>query len=101
MTCFSWGVKHPLQRRAIRAGIDKIRQGHILRRLFLGAEVHENLILHASGGIGSQSGTLGRVEGGDAFDQADGADGDQIFLIGGLGVIFFRRLMLVGRAPGE
>ena len=49
----------------------------------------EGSIFYAAGCIGGQSGSLGRVKGGNSFDQADGSHGDQILLIRGLGIVFF------------
>ena len=45
-------------------------------------------IFHAPGGVGSQPGAFGRIECGDPLDQTDGAHGDQILLIRGLGIVF-------------
>ena len=57
--------------------------------------MHQYLVFHAAGGVGGKPCALGCVEGGDALDEPDGADGDQIFLIGTLGVVFFGGLMPV------
>lgn len=49
-------------------------------------------IFHAPGSIGCQPGTLGGVEGGNAFDQSDGSNGDQVLLVGRLGVVFLHNM---------
>ena len=58
--------------------------------------MHQNLIFHTPGGIGGQPGPLGAVKAGDPLDQPDGADGDQILLVRGNGVVFFGGLMPAG-----
>ena len=72
---------HQRKRRAVVSGFDVVGKGHILRRLFLGTEMHEDLIFHAPCRIGGKAGAFGAVEGGDAFDKPNGADGDQVLLI--------------------
>ena len=49
--------------------------------------MHEDLIFHAAGRIGGQPRAFGRIKGGNALDEPDGTNGDQILLIGGLGVV--------------
>ena len=49
----------------------------------------EDSIFDAPAGIGGEACPAGSVEGVYGFQQADGADGDQVFLIAGLGVVFF------------
>ena len=56
------------------------------------APLREDSIFNAPGGIGGQPGPLGGVEAGDALDEADGSDGNQVLLIGALGVVFFGRV---------
>ena len=48
----------------------------------------EGCILNASGGIGGKSDVFLRFIAGDAFDESDSSDGDQIVLVSGLGIIF-------------
>ena len=50
-------------------------------------QVHEDLILDAAGGVGGQLDVLVGPKGVDGLDEADGADGDQVLLVGGLRVI--------------
>src|SRR5699024_1893676 len=40
-------------------------------------------------GIGGKSGPAGAVESANRFDQADGADADEVVLVAGQGVVFF------------
>ena len=69
----------------------------------------EDSIFDAPAGIGGEACPAGSVEGVYGFQQADGADGDQVFLIAGLGVVFLvmcatsRRLwrMSFSRAAGS
>lgn len=51
--------------------------------------MHEDLVFHTAGGVGGQADALSGVKGGDGLDEADGPDGDQILLVGGLGIVFF------------
>ena len=67
---------------AILAGFYVIGQRDVAAGLFLTAKVHQDFIFHTSGGIGGKPGPLGAVKGGNTFNQSDGADGDQILLIG-------------------
>lgn len=85
---------HQRQRRAIGTGLYVIEQGYILGTFALGAEVHQDFIFHTPGGIGGQPCPFGGVKGGDSLDESDGTDGNQVLLVGGLGVVFFARLML-------
>ena len=74
---------------AVLVGVDGVVNVHILRGFLLVSKIHEDLIFDTSCGIGREAGAFFSVEGGDRFDQADGADGDQIVLILGVGVVFF------------
>ena len=69
--------------------VDGVGQGHLTLELPLGAEVHQDFILNAPGGVSSQADILVRLEGADALDQADGADGNQVVLVAVGGVILF------------
>lgn len=79
---------HQLEGIALLVCLNGIRQRDFSLELFLAAEVHENFVFNAAGGVGGQAGALLRVEAGDALDEADGADGDQVLLIGALGIVF-------------
>ena len=79
---------HQRQRRSIGAGFYHIRQGHILAGLALGTKMHQDLIFHTPGGVGSQPCPFGNIKGGDPLDQSDGANGYQILLLRRVGVVF-------------
>ena len=49
-------------------------------------------IFNTPGGVGGQPGALLRVKAGDPLDEADGADGDEILLIGALGIVLFEQV---------
>ena len=83
---------HEGQCTAVPPGLDAVRERNILRALSLRTKIHQDLIFYASGSIGRQSRALTGVEGRDAFDEPDRADGDQILLIGGLCIVFFIRM---------
>lgn len=51
------------------------------------APLCEGCILNTSGGVGSQTDVFFRFIAGDALDQADRSDGDQVLLVHGLGVV--------------
>ena len=85
---------HQRQRGSVGAGFDIIRQGYVLTGFSLAAKMHENFIFHTSGSVGGQLCALGAVKGRDAFDQPDGADGNQVLLIRYDGVVFLARLKL-------
>ena len=76
--------------------VQGVRQGDLPLELPLGAEIHQDLILDAPGGIGGQADVLVRREGGDALDEPDGADGDQVVLPAGLRVVLLHD---VGHQP--
>ena len=60
--------------------------------------MHQDLASHAFGGISGKAVAFLRIKGNDGFDQADRADGDQIFRIFVYGLIFFD-YMCNGRIP--
>ena len=51
--------------------------------------MHQDLIFNTPAGIGGQPDVFVRLKGGDPLDEADGANGDQVVLVPGLGVVFF------------
>ena len=57
-----------------------------------GVRSGEDSIFNAAARIGREPCLPGRVEGVHRLHQADGPDGDQIFLVAGLGVVFFRHM---------
>ena len=75
---------------AVLVDVDRVGDADILQGFSAAAEVHEDFILDAAGGVGGKFGALGVIKGGGCFDQAHGADGDQILLVRAAGsVIFF------------
>ena len=54
----------------------------------------EDSILNTSRGVGGESCAFGVVKGRDGLDEADGADGDQILLVGSLGVVLLEDAFL-------
>ena len=57
-----------------------------------GVRSGEDSIFNAAARIGREPCLPGRVEGVHRLHQADGPDGDQVFLVTGLGVVFFRHM---------
>ena len=80
---------HQGQRTAVPSSFQSVSQGNFTLKLSLRAKVHQDLIFDTTAGVCGQPDVFVRLEGGNSFDQTDGADGDQIVLIAGLGVIFF------------
>ena len=74
---------------AVLTGLNVVRQRHIRSRLPLRPKVHEDLIFYTPGSVGRQARALGGVERGNALDEPDRPDRDQILLIGSLRVVFF------------
>ncbi len=87
---------HQAQGAAVAAGVNEVGEAHVSAGFSLGAEVHQNLILNAPSRIGGKPGSFAAVKGRDCLDEADGADGDEIVLICGRGVVFFQN---VGHQP--
>lgn len=79
--------------------LQRVRQGHLPLELFPAAEVHQNFIFNTPAGIGGKAHVLVRPEGGDALDEPDGADGDQVVLVVGLGVVFLKGLLQETNPP--
>lgn len=71
-----------------RVGFNGLRKGNLSLQLLLAAEVHQDLIFNTSCRIGRQTRSFCRVKAGNALDESDGPDGDQIVLVGILGVVF-------------
>ena len=98
------GVIHPhhvhqLQGVALFVGVDGVGEGHLALELLLAAEIHQDLIFNAPGGVGGQPGALRRVKAGDPLDEADGPNGDQVLLIGALGIVFLKGLLQETNPP--
>jgi len=60
---------------------NRIMQGYIFAGFLEGPQVHENLVLDATGSESGQFGPFVRGIGFDRLDQADRADRDQIFQV--------------------
>ena len=84
---------------AVRAGVQGLVEGDLALELPLGAEVHEDLIFNASRGVGGEFDLLVGAEGVHGLDEADRADGDQVLLVGGLGVVFLEDASLKANLP--
>ena len=72
---------------AVPLRVQAVGQGQFSLGLPLGSEVHQDLVLNASGRIGGQAHLFLRIEGGHPLDQPDGSDGNQVVLVPVLGVI--------------
>ena len=59
----------------------------------------QDSIFNTPGGIGGQAHVLIRFKGGDPFDKANSADRDQVVLVPGLSVIFFKGLLQETNPP--
>lgn len=79
--------------------VDGVGQGHLSLQLFAAAKVHEHLVFHAPGGVGGQAYLTLRAEGVHSLYEADGADGDQVLLLGRLGIILFEDASLKANLP--
>ena len=84
---------HQRKRRPIGTCLDIIGQRNILRTLLLPPKIHQYLIFYAPGSIGSKSRPLAGIECRDPLDQPNRPNGNQILLVGGLCVVFFRLVM--------
>ena len=80
---------------AASVGFDGVGEGDFALKFALRAEVHQYFVFDAATGIGGKADVFVAAEGVDGFDKADGADGDEIILIVGLGVILLGGLMPV------
>lgn len=73
---------------AVAVAFECVGQGQFSRVFPLLPEVHQKLVLNAFGSIGRQTDAFIRAEGADRFDQPDGADRDEVILLGAGGVVF-------------
>lgn len=83
---------HQREGAPVPARLQRLCEGYFPLQLLLGPEVHENLVFNTPAGVGGQPDIFIRLKGGDPLDESDGADGDQVVLVPGLGVVFFGRL---------
>ena len=73
----------------IPVNIERFVDRHLVFQRLAFAQVHQNFIFDAARSVGGKFDSPARAEGVDRLDQADGADGDQVLLIAGLGIILF------------
>ena len=83
--------QHIHQQKLVAVGINVQRfvNAGILPTVAAFAQIHQNFILNAAAGVGGQLDVLARLEGVDRFDEADGADGNQVLHPGRGGVELF------------
>lgn len=86
------GVVHPQnvhegQAAGLLVALQRVGERHLPLELAPGAKVHQDLIFNAPAAIGGQLHLLGGVEGGHPLDEPDGTDGNEVVLVGGLGVV--------------
>ena len=91
------GVLHPYhiqeeQAVPVLICLQRIGEGYLPLKFFLGAEVHQDFIFNTPGRIGGKPRPFVWVVTGNALDEPDGANGDEILLIRCLGIIFFGRV---------
>lgn len=72
---------------ALAVGVERVGERKLARAFALLAKMHEQFVLDAFRGIGSQLDVFIRPEGAHRLDQPDRADRDQIVLLGFVGVI--------------
>ena len=77
---------------AVLVCLQGLGEGDLTLELFLATEEHEDLIFYTPCSIRRQPDIFLRLIAGDALNQPDGADGDQVVLVYGLGVIFLKRI---------
>ncbi len=73
---------------AVAVVLQRVGQGHLPLELAAASKVHEHLVFDAPAGVGGQLDAPVAFEGAHRLDEPDGADGDQVVLIGRLGVVF-------------
>ena len=80
-------------------GSDWFIEGDFPAQFPAASQKHQQFIVDTAGGIGSQPAAFGAVEGGDRFDQPDGADGNQVFRIFFYVLIFFNHMRYQAQVP--
>ena len=78
---------HQIERVAVLVRVDRFVERHLALQLLPRAKMHQDLIFHTSCSVGGKSCSLFRAVAGDALDQADCSDGNQIVLFVGLCVV--------------
>lgn len=79
----------PGQRAAVAVRLHRLLEGDLTGALFGGAEIHEDFVFDTAGDIRRQPDVFFGVKGRDAFDQADGADGDEVVCVRAGGIVLF------------
>ena len=54
--------------------------------------MHQDFIFYTSGSVGCKAGAFTGIKRGDALDQPDGSDGNEVLLVGSLGVVLFHNV---------
>lgn len=85
---------HKGQAVAVTVCLNGVGEGNVTGRLPGAAKEHEYLVFYTAGCVCSQTHTLVRAVCGNSFYQTYRADGDEVILIGVLGVVFFKGLSL-------
>lgn len=90
---------HQIQVPARLIRLNRLRERNLSLQLSLRAKVHEDFIFNTPARICCQADALVRAEGVDGLDQADRADGDQVVLMVGLGVVLLEDTSLKANLP--
>ena len=80
---------HQGERVPVASRLQRLGERDLSLQLLLGPKMHQDLIFNTPAGIGGQPDVFVRLKGGDPLDEANGANGDQVVLVPGLGVVFF------------
>ena len=83
---------HERKRCAVLACFNALGKRNIRGRLLLRPKIHQDFILNTSSSVCGKPCALAGIERGDALDKADGADGNEVLLIGRLRVILLIRM---------
>ena len=81
------------------ARLQRVAERHLPLHLPLRPKMHEDFIFNTSAGVGRQLDAPVGAKGVHRLDEPYGADGDQILLIGRLGVVFFEDASLKANLP--
>ena len=81
------------------ARLQRVAERHLPLHLPLRPKMHEDFILNTPAGVGRQLDAPVGAEGVHRLDEPYGADGDQILLIGRLGVVFLEDASLKANLP--
>ena len=98
---FSGHDVHERQDISVLIRVDGLVHGDILCVLLRGAEKHENFVFYASRSVAGKAYSFGIVKCVGSFNEADGADGNQIILIIGSGIVFFYDMSYQAQVVGH